>query len=75
MKTSLLLFAALAAMALPCSQVRSQALLPAPTDPMVTLQALTKANDDLLKRQEASLAELVELTSSAHEARILSKRG
>lgn len=75
MKTSLLLFAALAAMALPCAQVRSQALLPAPGDPLVTLQALIKANDDLLKRQETSFNDLVELTSSAREARIFSKRG
>lgn len=62
-------------MALPCSQVRSQALLPAPTDPFATLQTLIKANEDLLKRQDASLSDLVELTGTAHEARVFSKRG
>ncbi len=75
MKTSLLLFVALSALALPCSQVRSQALMPAPADPFVALQTLIKTNDDLLKRQEASLSDLVELTGTAHEARIFSKRG
>ena len=75
MKASLLLFVAVAALALPCSQVRSQALPPAPTDPFAALQTLLKTNDDLLKRQEATLNDLVELTGTAHEARIFSKRG
>lgn len=75
MKISLLFLAAFAAMALPCAQLRSQALLPAPADPVAALQALLKTNEELLKRQEASLAELVELTSTARDARIFSKRG
>lgn len=62
-------------MALPCSQVRSQALLAAPADPFATLQTLIKTNEDLLKRQEASLNDLVEMTGTAHESRIFSKRG
>lgn len=74
MKTSFLFLVA-AALALPCSGVRSQALLPPPGDPSVTLQTLIKANDELLKRQEASFNELVELTGAAREARIFSKRG
>lgn len=49
--------------------------MPAPADPFVALQTLIKTNDDLLKRQEASLSDLVELTGTAHEARIFSKRG
>lgn len=75
MKHSLLAVAALLVLALPCSRVRSQALLAAPMDPAVALQTLEKANEELLKRQEASLKELTELTATAREAKIFSKRG
>ena len=33
------------------------------------------ANDDLIKRQEATLADLAEITETANQVRIFSKRG
>ncbi len=59
---------------LPSSQVRSQLLAP-PADPLVLLQAMETANDDLLKRQEATLKELTDTTTTAREIRIFSRRG
>jgi hypothetical protein len=73
----LFLLAAGLALVLPSAQLRSQ-LVPAPapvTDPLQALQALQRANDDLLKRQENTIQELTELTTIAREARIFSKRG
>ena len=45
------------------------------TDPLAAIQALGTANDDLLKRQEATLKDLSEMTDTAREARIFAKRG
>ena len=63
------------AVGLPSSQVRSQLLVPNAGDPLTQLQALGTANDDLLKRQEATLKELTDLTDTAREVRIFSRRG
>lgn len=66
--------AAIFALFLPSAQVRSQ-LAPPPTDPASVLQALQQANGDFLKRQEATLKEVEELTTTAREIRIFTKRG
>ena len=66
-----LAFAAL----LPSAQpLRSQLVAP-PSDPAAVLQALQQANTDLIKRQDATLKEIEELTATAREVRIFSKRG
>jgi hypothetical protein len=71
----LLIVAAALALLLPSSGLRSQ-LAPAPVgDPVQALQSLQKANEALLKRQADTLNELIDLTNTAREARILSKRG
>ncbi len=62
------------ALLLPSAQVHSQ-LAPPPSDPASVLQALQQANDALLKRQEATLKEVEELTVTAREIRIFTKRG
>ena len=62
------------AVGLPSSNVRSQLLAPA-TDPLIQIQTLGTANDDLLKRQEATLKELTDMTDTAREVRIYSRRG
>ncbi len=54
--------------------LRSQLALPA-ADPATALQALQQANTEMIKRQEATLKELEELTATAREVRIFSKRG
>lgn len=71
---SLTFLAVALAISLPAASSRSQ-LAPAPTDPMVELQALQTANDDLLKRQDATLKDLTEMTDQANEIRIFSRRG
>ena len=60
--------------ALPSAQVRSQLALP-PVDPAAALETMHKNNEDLLKRQEATLKDLTDLTEAAREIRIYSKRG
>jgi hypothetical protein len=60
--------------ALPSSEVRSQLALP-PVDPLAALETMHKNNEDLLKRQEATLKDLTDLTEAAREIRIYSKRG
>ncbi len=72
--SSLTLLAVALAFLLPAASSRSQ-LLPAPSDPMTELQALQTANDDLLKRQDATLKDLTEMTDQANEVRIFSRRG
>ena len=47
----------------------------APTDPLAAIQALQNANDDLLKRQDATLKDLTDMTDTANEVRIFSRRG
>ena len=58
---------------LPASRIESQMV--APVDPLATIQALGTANDDLLKRQEATLKDLSDMTDTAREVRILARRG
>lgn len=70
---SLFFAAASLALLLPSPQGRSQQ--PLPTDPLAAIQALSTANDDLLKRQEATLKDLVEMTDTAREVRIFARRG
>ena len=65
--------AAVLALLLPSPRARSQQ--PLPTDPLAAIQALSTANDDLLKRQEGTLKELSEMTDIANEVRIYSRRG
>ncbi len=69
------LFCVVAALALllPAPCLRSQ--LAVPTDPLATIQAMETANDDLLKRQDATLKDLSDMTDTAREVRILAKRG
>jgi hypothetical protein len=62
------------AMAIPSAHVHSQ-LAPAPGDPLAELRAMEGANDDLIKRQETTLADLAEITETANQVRIFSKRG
>ncbi len=50
-------------------------LAPAATDPLTAIQALQTANEDLLKRQDATLKDLTEMTDQANEIRIFSRRG
>lgn len=71
---SLTLLAVTLTICLPASNSRSQ-LAPVSTDPMAELQALQAANDDLLKRQDATLKDLTEMTDQANEIRIFSRRG
>ena len=72
---NLLLFLAAAALTLllPAPHGRSQQ--PLPLDPLAAIQALSTADDDLLKRQEATLKDLSEMTDTAREAKIFAKRG
>ena len=60
---------------LPSSQVQSQTAAPFPDDPLTALQVLQKGNDDLLKRQDDTLKTLTDLTATANEIRIFSRRG
>ena len=68
-------FFAAAALALFLPAPRGRSQQPLPTDPLAAIQALGTANDDLLKRQEATLKDLVEMTDTAREVRIFTKRG
>ncbi len=70
---SLFLAGGALAVLLPASRIESQVV--APLDPMASIQALGTANDDLLKRQEATLKDLSDMTDTAREVRILAKRG
>lgn len=72
-RSPLIFAAAVLALCLPAP--RSQSQQPLPTDPLAAIQALGTANDDLLKRQEATLKDLVEMTDTAREARIFARRG
>ena len=77
MKLSAPAFLSLAAglvLALPAGHTQSQ-LAPAAGDPLTEIQAMQTANDDLLKRQDATLKELTDMTTTANEIRIFSKRG
>ena len=58
---------------LPVSRIESQMVPPA--DPLASIQALQTTNDDLIKRQEATLKDLSEMTDTAREVRILARRG
>ena len=70
---SIFLVAAAFAVLLPASRIESQTVVP--TDPLVSIQALQTANDDLIKRQEASLKDLSDMTTTAREVRIFARRG
>ncbi len=50
-------------------------MAPLPDDPLAAIQALQKANDDLLKRQDDTLKDLTDMTDTANEVRIFSRRG
>ena len=63
-----------AALLTPSASVRSQ-LAPLPNDPGAALQTLQQANTDLIRRQEATLKEIDDLTAQAREARIFARRG
>lgn len=60
------------ALLLPAGFSQSQ-MMPA-GDPIADMQAMQTANDDLLKRQEATLKDLTDMTTTANEIRIFSKR-
>jgi hypothetical protein len=62
------------AVALPSTRVHSQ-LAPPASDPMADLQSMESANDDLIKRQEATLKDLTDTTENASQLRIFAKRG
>lgn len=59
---------------LPSARLNSQAVA-LPAEPLAALQALQTANDDLIKRQEATLKDLTDITADAREIRIFTKRG
>lgn len=70
------------ALLLPSAQVHSQLPAPVPvqpaapvTDPVAALQQLLRTNEDLLKRQQNTLKDLTDMTTSAREARIFARRG
>ena len=71
---ALTLFVLVVALSLPATNSRSQLALP-PADPLAAIQALQTTNEDLLKRQEATLKDLTEMTDTANEVRIFSRRG
>ena len=60
---------------LPATNSHSQLAPAASGDPVTELQSLQNANDDLLKRQDATLKDLTEMTDTANEIRIYSRRG
>ena len=68
-----LVIAAAFAAFLPASRIESQVV--APADPLAAIQALQTANDDLLKRQEATLKDLSDMTDTAREVKIFARRG
>ena len=70
---SLLLAAAVLALLLPAPRMHSQ--MAPPADPTAAIQAMQTANDDLIKRQESTLKDLTDMTDTAREIRIFSKRG
>lgn len=71
--TSFLIAAAALAVLLPTRHIESQTV--APADPLAAIQALQTANDDLIKRQEATLKDLTDMTDTAREVRIFARRG
>ena len=70
----ILLAVAVLVCTLPSARLNSQAV-PLPAEPLAALQTLQTANDDLIKRQEATLKDLSDITDDARELRIFSKRG
>ena len=70
---SMFVVAAALAVLLPAARIESQVV--APADPLAAIQALQTANDDLIKRQEATLKDLSDMTDTAREVRILARRG
>jgi hypothetical protein len=70
----LLVIAAGLAVALPSTRSHSQ-LAPPAGDPMTDLQSMETANDDFIKRQEATLKDLADTTDMANQMRIFAKRG
>ena len=64
----------LLALLLPSARTQSQ-IAPLPDDPLAAMQVLQKANDDLLKRQDDTLKSLTEMTNTANEIRLFSRRG
>ena len=64
--------AAILLFALPSGRSHSQ-LAPV-TDPTAELQNMDTANEDLLKRQDATLKDLTEMTDTANEVRLFSHR-
>ena len=70
----LALVAVILALSLPATRSQSQ-LAPLPNDPLAAIQALETTNEDLLKRQDATLKDLTEMTDLANEVRIFSRRG
>lgn len=54
--------------------VHSRSQLAPVTDPLSEMQTMQTANDDLIKRQEATLKELTDMTATANEVRIFSRR-
>jgi hypothetical protein len=70
----LILAAACVAVTLPTARVHSQ--LPTPSsDPMADLQAIENANEDFIKRQDTTLQDLTDITETANQLRIFTKRG
>jgi hypothetical protein len=70
----LLLVATGLGVALPSARVHSQ-LAPPTGDPLADLQTIETANDDLIKRQEATLKDLSDTTDDANQLRIYARRG
>ena len=54
--------------------VHSRSQLAPVVDPLSEMQVMQTANDDLLKRQEATLKDLTDMTATANEVRIFSRR-
>ena len=69
------LFLGAATLALLLPAPRGQSQQSSPADPLAAIQALDAANEDLLKRQEATLKDLSEMTDVAREAKIFARRG
>lgn len=67
------LLVAIVLLALPAGHIHSQAPSPA-GDPVADLQAVSAANEDLLKRQADNIAELKDMIDTAHQLRIFTKR-
>jgi hypothetical protein len=68
------LLVAIVLLAIPAGHIHSQAPAPAAADPVADLQAVSAANEDLLKRQADNIAELKDMIDTAHQLRIFTKR-